>query len=76
VLYLIQEWLHLESDWKSICKATTHITCTHLVFLDSSYHKGQQQKQIFYKHQFPVQWDNVMRELEKMSPPLSIYAVL
>jgi hypothetical protein len=66
----------LETDWKSICEAAVHIARTHLVSLTSSGHvsEGQQHKKMFYKHQFPVQWDNTMRELEKMAPLLSLCA--
>jgi hypothetical protein len=66
----------LEMDWKSICEAAVHIACTHLVSLTSSgrVSEGQRCKKMFYKHQFPVQWDNAMRELEKMAPLLSLCA--
>jgi hypothetical protein len=53
--------------WKSVREATIYIAHTHLVSLDSSDHK-EWQKKAFYKHQFPVQWDNTMRELKKMAP--------
>jgi hypothetical protein len=68
----------LETDWKSIHEAAIHIAHTHLVSLTSSGHvsEGQWHKKMFYKHQFPVQWDNAMRELEKMAPLLSLCASL
>jgi hypothetical protein len=63
-----------ESDWKSIHKATIHIARVHLVSLDSSDRQAQRRKKGFLKHQFPMQWDNAMRELEKMAPLLSLCA--